>query len=203
MSTPADIARAVSDLRRDCGIAVDPAESGPVQLNRIFAETRLSHVSIPDLTRGKVVDHLRRSGVPVEDVGEPGEPLDGFVFTAGRFGWAFVCENDRNILPRRRFTAAHELGHFVLHRDRMGRFRADVKVYDDADDGDELEREANRFAAELLMPAEVCVARAKELSDRYGRCPRGVLAYRLSSELLVSRAAMRYRLKSLGVGDDD
>jgi len=53
------------------------------------------------------------------------------------------------------------------------------------------------------MPSVVCHARAAELKGKHGRCPRGVLAYRLSSELLVSRAAMRYRLKSLGVGDDE
>ena len=119
MTTPNEIAEAVAGLRRNCGLEVAPLAPGPVPLNRIYAESMLSHASLPDLTRGGVIEYLRRAGVPVEDLGDPNEPLDGFVFTAGRFGWAFVCENARNILPRRRFTAAHELGHFVLHRERM------------------------------------------------------------------------------------
>jgi Zn-dependent peptidase ImmA (M78 family) len=67
---------------------------------------------------------------------------------------------------------------------------------------DPKEREANRFAAELLMPAEVCRARAEEMRNEYGCCPRAVLEYRLASELLVSAEAVRYRLKNLGVGDE-
>jgi Zn-dependent protease with chaperone function len=51
---------------------------------------------------------------------------------------------------RFRFTLAHELGHFKLHSFLSGKFRATT-------DGDYLaekfEREADRFAAALLMPA--------------------------------------------------
>src|SRR5581483_11991457 len=133
-------------------------------LDRFFEETHLSHVALPGLTRAAVAGHLRADGVPVEDRGDRGEPLAGFVFLAGRVGWAFVRADD--ILPRRRFTAAHELGHFVLHRGTMGRFRADtpaaVLETAAAEDAADMEREASRFAAELLMPAEVCRARADE-----------------------------------------
>jgi hypothetical protein len=54
----------------------------------------------------------------------------------------------------------------------------------------------------LLMPADICRARAEELRKKCHCCPRGVLVYRLASELLVSREALRYRLQSLGVGDE-
>ena len=93
----------------------------------------------------------------------------------------------------------------MLHRETMGRFRADTdETLHEADEdvADLMEKEANRFAAELLMPAEVCRARADELRRTHGCCPRGVLDYRLQSELLVSREAMKYRLQSLGVGDE-
>src|SRR5207248_11088437 len=136
--------------------------------------------------------------------GEPTERLAGFVFLAGRVGWAFVDAKD--ILPRRRFTAAHELGHCVLHRETMGRFRADtpdaVLETAEAEDAADMEREANRFAAELLMPAEVCKARADEMAREHGCCPRVVLAHRLAGELLVSGQAMGYRLKTLRLGDE-
>jgi Zn-dependent peptidase ImmA (M78 family) len=66
----------------------------------------------------------------------------------------------------------------------------------------EMERQANRFAAELLMPAAVCRARARTFRATYGVCPRSTFAYHLASELLVSSRAMRYRLNDLGVGDE-
>ena len=118
-------------------------------------------------------------------------------------GWAYVRAAD--IIPRRRFTTAHELGHFVLNRETMGSFRADTDETlkeADGDVTDQMEREANRFAVELLLPTDLCRARAEELLKKHGCCPRGVLVYRLASELLVSLEAMRYRLKALEVGDE-
>src|SRR5439155_21279490 len=59
-----------------------------------------------------------------------------------------------------------------------------------------LEREANEFAAELLMPVEVI----RELVTNYAAdCLGDDLIWRLSSEMLVSRAAMRWRLRELHV----
>jgi hypothetical protein len=194
------VAVTVAGLRRK--VPVGPDHQGPVLLEAYFEQTGLLHVELPALTRGSVAEFLRREGIRADDLGDPADALAGFVFTAGRVGWAFVEAND--ILPRRRFTAAHELGHFVLHREAMGRFRADTDatVQEAEEATDQIEREANRFTAELLMPAEVCRAREAESRARHGCCPRGVLVYRLAGELLVSRAAMRYRLKALGVGDE-
>ncbi len=195
------VAAAVARLRRK--VPAGPGRHGPVLLEAYFEQTGLLHAELPALTRGAVADFLRREGVRADDLGDPADPLAGFVFVAGRVGWAFVRAADP--LPRRRFSAAHELGHFLLHREAMGRFRADTdETLQEADEevADQMEREANRFAAELLMPAEVCRARGEQLRDQHRCCPRGVLVYRLMSELLVSREAMRYRLKSLGVGDE-
>jgi hypothetical protein len=176
-----------------------------VPLAGYFEETGLDHVELPDLTRGAVADYLRAEGIPAENLGNPTESLAGFVFTAGRNGWAFVNNTTDNPVPRRRFTAAHELGHFILHRRTMGLFRADTEAtLREADENvaDQMEREANRFAVELLMPSEICRARADEMYSTHGCCPRGVLVYRLASELMVSHQAMKYRLQSLGVGDE-
>lgn len=197
------IADVIARLRNESGIPVDPLRRGPVPLDRFFTELAITHVAESPLTLGKVADLLRADRVPVDDLGDPSTQLAGFLFFAGRIGKAFV--NATDILPRRRFTAAHELGHFVLHRESMKRFRFDTdKTLLETDiAADPMEAEANRFAAELLMPEEVIRARADELRAEYRACPRLVLAYRLASELLVSREAMRYRLKNLGVGDDD
>jgi hypothetical protein len=195
------IADAAAQLRRR--VPFDASCRGPVLLAGYFAETALDHVELPGLTCGGVAEYLRREGVQAGDLGNPSDVLAGFVFAAGRVGWAFVSAADP--VSRRRFTAAHELGHFVLHRATMGWFRADTDetLHEaDGDVADRMEREANRFAAEILMPAEVCRARAAELREKHRCCPRGVLVYRLASELLVSREALRYRLQALEVGDE-
>ncbi len=195
------IADAIARLRTELGLPVDPAMRGPVPLNRFFQEFGLSHVALSGLNCGRVIEHLQAEGSTVEPFDDPAEPLAGFLYFAGRIGHAFVNADD--ILPRRRFSAAHELGHAVLHRESMGRYRADSqKTMLETDEAtDVLEREANRFAAELLMPEAVLRARAEELRSEHGVCPPGVLAYRLAAELLVSREAIRYRLKNLGVTD--
>jgi Zn-dependent peptidase ImmA (M78 family) len=53
-----------------------------------------------------------------------------------------VLTDQRNGILRRRFTAAHELGHLVMHHEPLP---GDARQ----------EREAQAFAAELLMPAQI------------------------------------------------
>ncbi len=201
-----NISDAVTALRSECKLPVDPARRGPVPLQQFFQAKDLNHAAVPALSLRTAIEYLiaeRYVSSPqvLDDLSNESDLLDGFLFWSGNVGLAFVDANA--ILPRRRFTAAHELGHAVLHRERMGRFRADAKISEGANEpDDELEREANRFAVELLMPEEVIRSRADELKKEHGCCPRGVLAYRLSSELLVSREAMRYRLQKLEVGDE-
>lgn len=203
-----DIPEIVADLRRRLRIPVESARRGPVLLDRFFNEMtnpKLSHHVLPDLTRCKVIEHLRSEGIPVVNVGDPDELLAGFLFKAGNIAWAYVSSDARNPIGRQRFTAAHEFGHAVLHRESMPeQFLADThEMVSDPDAAlDPKEREANRFAAELLMPDEICRARAEELRREHNCCPHAVLEYRLASELLVSAEAARYRLKSLGIRDE-
>jgi predicted transcriptional regulator len=88
---------------------------------------------------------------------------------------------------RRRFTIAHEVGHFVLHPQRLAPLRG-------GDPGNaawqQQEREADQFAAELLMPEEL----VREAVVRHG--PDAV---RLADRFEVSRAAMQTRLSRLGL----
>ncbi|QJW94155.1 ImmA/IrrE family metallo-endopeptidase [Frigoriglobus tundricola] len=206
--TPSDIRTAVAELRRQLRLQVDPAKPGPVPLDAFFAELnypRLIHHTVPDLTRGKVIDHLRGEGVRVLEAGDAAERLAGFIFKAGRAAWVYVSSDRDNPIGRQRFTAGHEFAHAVLHRDDMPeQFFADTHQMlsnPDAELGPK-EREANLFAVELLIPEEVCRAREEELRREHGCCPRGVLVYRLAAELLVSRESTRYRLNELKVGDE-
>lgn len=200
----ATIAWRVAELLRTHGLEMDETHRGPVPMGMLFDECNLRHTALPQLTRQSIVLHLADQGLSVGDLGSSDEPLSGFLVVRGSSGWAYV--NAADILPRRRFTAAHELGHFILHREQMIRgFISDtasnVLETIDADELQSIEREANQFAVELLMPVCVCQARAAELKQQQGCCPRVVLVNQLAAELLVSREAMRYRLQALEVGD--
>ena len=71
----------------------------------------------------------------------------------GKSGYA-IYTNANHPITRRRFTIAHEIGHFVLHHDLIGDGITDDGLYRSRLRG-ELESAANRFAANLLMPNEL------------------------------------------------
>jgi hypothetical protein len=67
---------------------------------------------------------------------------------------------------RKRFTLAHEIGHFVLHRqNRQGRFDTghQLAIWNEANE----EAEANVFASELLMPDYLFTPRLKRQSPSF------------------------------------
>lgn len=94
-----------------------------------------------------------------------------------------VLSPDRaNDVYRHRFTAAHELGHLVLHGERAG-------------SDPQLEREADRFAAEFLTPQLVI----QELLPR--RLDFRKLNY-LSEQWGVSIKSLIYRCREVGLLSD-
>jgi Zn-dependent peptidase ImmA (M78 family) len=91
---------------------------------------------------------------------------------------------------RRRFTLAHELGHWVCQclEGRTAPVYCRPKDVSAAADR-ALEREANVFAAELLMPEPAVRA----------EWPRAATATELARRFGVSEEAMAWRLYSLGL----
>lgn len=103
-----------------------------------------------------------------------------------------VAVNEDHNSHRQRFTIAHEIGHYLLHSEELLHYDTGKleEIYFRADSvADYNETEANRFAAELLMPAEL-VRRCVEDGIRS--------VEELASRFDVSPAAMRYRLVNLG-----
>ena len=91
---------------------------------------------------------------------------------------------------RKRFTCAHEIGHFVKRSDA----ESDYEYFDFRDSfssagTDAEERYANAFAAALLMPKSRILEMKKE----------GLKDIEMASRLGVSREAMVYRLKNLNL----
>ena len=67
-----------------------------------------------------------------------------------------IFDNGKASPERRRFTIAHELGHFILHRGQRQSFNCDKEsVYSGIDTIRVIEREADDFASNLLMPGDL------------------------------------------------
>lgn len=108
--------------------------------------------------------------------------------------------NTHHAPVRRNFTTAHELGHFLLHDQEQLHIDHDfrVRLRDDrsSEGTDEAEREANLFAASLLMPRAFLEAdlSGQEYVDLLDDDSLRDLARKYG----VSTQALAIRLKSLG-----
>ena len=108
----------------------------------------------------------------------------------------YIRYNENEAPQRQKFTIAHELGHFVLHKDTpLFVDKNETVLYRNLDSttGELLkEKEANSFAASLLMPKVF-------IEEEINKIPVGTdpIIY-LSDVFKVSTQAMNYRLNNLG-----
>ena len=100
-----------------------------------------------------------------------------------------ISINSGDSARRQRFTTAHEIAHFILHRDLIGEGITDNAMYRSSL-SDEYERQADRFAAQILLPADAVRAAYKHTK---------ALA-KLSELFDVSGDAIRIRLHELRLG---
>lgn len=101
-------------------------------------------------------------------------------------GW-LICINSLHHPKRQRFTLAHELAHFLLHRNISDKF-IDEKLFR-SNESNRLEVEANKFAAALLMPEEKFKAYTTTTSSKVDD---------IADFFEVSALAVRVRAKELG-----
>lgn len=67
-----------------------------------------------------------------------------------------ILYNERAGAERQRFTIAHELGHFILHRNNQAAFNCSTEsIYSGSEGLAQMEREADDFASNLLMPGNL------------------------------------------------
>ncbi|MFK7000758.1 ImmA/IrrE family metallo-endopeptidase [Flavobacterium oreochromis] len=109
--------------------------------------------------------------------------------------------NSTESLVRQRFTLAHELGHFVLHKNKEKEVFVDNVTYMFRKAGVrtkdyKIEMEANQFAAAVLMPKQLVEKEIKELQEN--SISDYDLIAELSKRFKVSQIAMTYRLNNLG-----
>lgn len=148
---------------------------GLLKLNRFVTLDELkqaltdSHVHIFEWAMPRVVSGLSYRGV----------------FTA-------IFINSQHSKERRLFTLAHELGHILFH---LGRDQQETFVSLFSSNRDPAEKQANAFAAELLMPVQLVDDLVRTTAGRLQE-PAGLESFaRLFN---VSRDAMFYRLASTG-----
>ncbi|MCB1473940.1 MAG: ImmA/IrrE family metallo-endopeptidase [Rhodobiaceae bacterium] len=147
------------------------------------ADRLTEEYTIPPVPVLEIAEH---NGVDVKFVefDKYADEISGFC----DFSEAKIYVNAEDILSRQMFTIAHELGHWILHRDI---FLADPESYPvmprftNPDASDPLEEEANHFAANLLVP---------------NRLLRPIIDLPISSLadlFAVSRIMMEYRVKNV------
>jgi len=215
----------IASLYAETELAMASAEQPITPLGLLIRNVGLIGAEITGLTVSTASDFLLKRGGAVEPLPPLTEgPLAGFLCVVPKYGGCVFVEH-KDIFTRRRFSVAHELGHYLLHFrpqlintitfDQPMLDAFPITKADDVEPGnlpqgqmtlsnmditdqtfEQMEREANEFAAELLMPAEVVLA----LCAHYQLYLNGDdLALRLAGEMLVSRAAMRWRLRKLGI----
>ena len=152
-----------------------------------FAEQEANRLSAPFSAPPIPVHEVaEQSGVNVvfADFGKHTETVAGFCdFKAKR-----LYVNAKDVAVRQSFTIAHELGHWVLHRDIFLREPAKYPVlarFSEPNQSDPWEKEANKFAACLLVPSRL-------LSP-----VKGASVVKLAEIFGVSRTMMEFRVKNV------
>jgi predicted transcriptional regulator len=137
-----------------------------------------------------VYDILRELGLGPEFRSMKNE-VSGWI-ERGDNGRYTVVINSNHASTRQRFTAAHELAHFIYHRDLLGEgvgdnraYRAEGTPFKNEKIQIRHERQANSVAANILMPKELVY----KLKDK------GITDTKTMASLFgVSEDAMRIRL---------
>ncbi len=122
-----------------------------------------------------------------ESFDEEEKELSGILYEDSKKGW--VIRINRCHHPnRKRYTVAHEIGHWCLHKHDKKLFKD--KIFFRGGEKSKTEWQANQFASEILMP-----------EDEFRRkVNSGITKVEdLAKEFKVSTIAVRIRAKKLGM----
>ena len=130
--------------------------------------------------------------------------ISGFLMVKNNNSIAVI--NSRHHKNRKRFTLAHEIGHFVLHKrkdeellfmeESLTYFRSKNNLEKISESEKKIEREANLFAAELLMPK---VLVSKTIEEKCLDIDNEYDFTDLATIFKVSEVTLAIRLKELGL----
>lgn len=98
-----------------------------------------------------------------------------------------IYVNDKHPKNRQRFTIAHEIAHYILHKEKIGDNLTDNAMYR-SKLSNVFERQANILASEILMPVNFVMQFIEENKS----------VSEMASLFKVSEGAMRIRLRQGG-----
>ena len=144
----------------------------------------------------------------IEVLSKPAEDeLCGFLYRGSENEKTIIGVNANHHPNRRRFTVAHEIGHYVLHNYQGFHFDSEnqkylLKLRKKSNRTNPVEeREANTFAAELLMPKDLIDR--DMLENQNADLLFGNELPKLARKYQVSVRALTYRLINLGHIESD
>ena len=152
---------------------------------------------------------IEEAPVPIEEIANDlgalvrycpfDDDLSGMIYIKG--ARPIIGVNSLHHSNRQRFTIAHEVGHLVLHRQLIAdhvhvdkRFTVLMRDTNSATGTQRMEMEANRFAAELLMPLFLLQPMLKR--KRFDIDDERPLE-KLSRKFRVSKQALDYRIRNI------
>ena len=146
----------------------------------IAALTLRQHWGLGELPVKNMIHTLEAKGVRVFSLMENCREVDAY--SLWRNGRSYIFLNTGKSAERRRYDAAHELGHLVLHKHA-------------APNGINAEKQADAFAGTFLMPTASLKA--------YGRVtPSFEALIKIKKKWTVSLAATVFRLHEIGLISD-
>ena len=137
---------------------------------------------------------IRLHGIQLDKNAELADELSGEIRKIGEEDYKIsIQEADHDY--RKRFTMSHELGHFLLHKDKIGDGVNDTPAYRTSNANDlfnpkitlEHEAEANAFAAALLMPKDAV---------EYYYCEEKKSIRQMTKIFQMSERALQIRIKN-------
>ncbi len=190
-----DTGEAAARAYRDAGLAIQRAAPGIAPLNDIIGAHPIRLAEIPGLNYCRAAEYLAAETGQTIDVlaDQPGD-LAGFLYCQLHDGILYGCILTKRDDPivRRRFSAAHELGHYILHfLPLLERGRGDI--------GDRLVFwEGLTYAGDdggTELPSGRLAAATDGTSQTSGALPMGdpeeIEANQFAAEVLIPAAACR------------
>ncbi len=164
-------------------------------VERILSENRITAAPIP------VVSIAESMGFSVYFATFNDQNIAGIMFDAEKPWGPFednrvIAINRKDYATRQNFTVAHEVGHFVLHCSQDNNFYERYMHGLDRGQKEKTEKEANSFAAELLMPESMVRSFLNTLPEQITRAQA---ALEISRKFIVSTKAAHLRMDELGI----
>lgn len=149
-----------------------------------------------------VVEVAKKLGFVVGNAGLE-DDIDGFIIVEEGKPHILNINTDKLIgvnalkeLPWKRFIVAHEIGHYVLHYDRL-KDNGMFAHREHRKGKSEKENEADFFAANLLMPRKKFMDKYNELQEKGLSLDDMILL--MADKFLVTQPMARRRFEELGI----